>query len=79
MEETTRTGNEWLIDSIADEDKPTVTLVGESGNAFFIIGRVKRAWERKGRNDVAEEFVSRATNGNYDNVLFMAMTYADVE
>lgn len=64
---------------IEDESlvKPKVQIVGEDGNAFAIIGRVTKAWKRLGRSDIAQEFQERATNGDYNNLLAVAMEYVD--
>lgn len=65
----------YLIDDIQDEDKPVVPLVGQDGNAYAIIGRVMKAWKRKKRPDVAEEYRQRATSGNYNNLLYVSTLY----
>ena len=61
-------------------DKPAVKLVGENGNAFFILGKVKKAMLSAGasRNETTE-FMRKATAGNYDNLLRVCMEYVDVE
>jgi len=57
-----------------------VTLVGEDGNAFSIIGRVSRALKRAGADrEYVSKFQDEATSGDYDNVLQTAMKYAEVE
>ena len=56
-----------------------VKLVGEDGNAFSIIGRVRRELRRAGRADLVEEFTKEATSGDYNKVLQTAMKYVDVE
>jgi hypothetical protein len=56
-----------------------VPLVGEDGNAFAIIGRVRSALRRGGATDVEiEEFTKEAMSGDYDNVLATAMRWVDV-
>ena len=53
-----------------------VQLSGEDGNAFFIIGRVRKAMRKAGLPDeTIESFTAEATNGNYDNVLATVMRY----
>lgn len=60
--------------------KPVVKLVGQNGNVFNVIGLVKRALERAGQRDKAEEFVKRAfKSGSYDNVLALVFEYCEVE
>lgn len=57
-----------------------VKLVAEDGNAFFIIGKVRKALRRGGVDEeVVEAFTEEATAGNYDNVLGTAMKYVQVD
>jgi len=57
-----------------------VELVGEDGNAFFIIGRVSRALRRAGvSDDDINEFTEEATNGNYDHLLQTVMKWVNVQ
>jgi len=51
-----------------------VQLSGEDGNAFAIMGKVKRAMERAGcsKEDVAE-YLSESQSGDYDHLLRTAM------
>jgi hypothetical protein len=57
-----------------------VTLVGEDGNAFAILGRVKKAMERAGvsKEDV-EAYLAEAKSGNYDNLLRVTMQTVNVD
>ena len=60
--------------------KPTVKLTGEDGNAFSIMGRIKQALRRAGADkEYVDEYLSKATAGNYDNLLVVSMGYVDVE
>lgn len=59
--------------------KPTVKLSGEDGNAFAIIGRVRKALKRAGMHDEAEAFTKEAMGGDYDNLLRACAKYCDVE
>ncbi len=57
----------------------TVQLVGEDGNAFAILGRVKQAL--RAAQVPAEEisaFVLEATAGGYDDLLLVVMRWVDV-
>lgn len=58
----------------------TVKLVGENGNAFAILGSVKRAL-RQGGVDAAEidEFYKEATSADYDNLLLVCTQWVNVE
>jgi hypothetical protein len=60
--------------------KPTVKLVGEDGNAFSIMGRVKKALRRAGADkEYIDKYLSEATSGDYDNLLVVSMEYVNVE
>ena len=57
----------------------TVTLVGQDGNAFAIIGRVRQALCLAGVPD--EEirgFTAEATAGDYDHLLQTVMKWVEV-
>lgn len=57
-----------------------VPLVGEDGNAFSILGRVKRIMREAGLPDSEwEAFHSEATSGNYDNLLATVMRWFEVD
>jgi hypothetical protein len=59
--------------------KPACKLVGEDGNVFNVIGRVKRALKDAGQPDRAREFVQRAFGAqSYDEVLGLCHEYVDV-
>jgi hypothetical protein len=56
-----------------------VQISGEDGNAFFIIGRVRRAMKRGGvSQEEIEAFTREATAGNYDHLLQTCMRWVDV-
>ena len=60
--------------------KPTVKLVGEDGNAFSIMGRVKKALMRAGADqEYIDRYLSEATSGDHDHLLVVSMEYVDVE
>jgi len=60
-------------------EKPRCKLIGEDGNVFNVIGRVRRALLNAGHDDQAREFVERAFRcGSYDEVLQLALTYVEV-
>ena len=57
-----------------------VPLVGEDGNAFFIIGRTMKALRRGGIDKEAVDlFREEATSGDYDNVLRTVMKYVETD
>jgi hypothetical protein len=60
--------------------KPTVKLVGEDGNAFSIMGRVKKALRRAGADkEYIDKYLSEATSGDYDHLLVVSLGYVDVD
>ncbi len=55
-----------------------VPLVGEDGNAFVIIARVRRALQRAGVPAAEiEKFTNEATSGDYDNVLVTVLSWVE--
>jgi len=61
------------------KQKPTVKLIGEDGNAFNILGRVKRALVKAGMQEEAKAFMEEATAGDYNHLLATVQKYVDVE
>jgi hypothetical protein len=57
----------------------TVQLTGESGNAFVIVSRVRKALERAGHREEAKAFFDEALSGDYDHVLQTCMDWVNVE
>jgi hypothetical protein len=55
-----------------------VTLVGEDGNAFSILGRVARELRSAGHGDAVEAYQADATSGDYDHLLQATMRYVNV-
>jgi hypothetical protein len=56
-----------------------VKLVGEDGNAFAILGRVRQAMKRAGvPQDLIEKYTKEATSGDYDHLLQVTMRWVDV-
>jgi len=58
----------------------TVKLIGEDGNAFAVLGAVKKALRKA--NIPQEEingFFAEATTGDYDNLLRVCMAWVNVE
>jgi hypothetical protein len=65
---------------IAPATKPTVKLTGLDGNAFSIMGRVKKALMRTGADkEYIDQYLSEATSGDYNHLLSVSMEYVDVE
>lgn len=67
----------------ADTNAPltdaVVVLTGSDGNAFAILGRVKRAILRSNHPELADAFIAEATQGDYDNLLVTCFRYVTVE
>jgi hypothetical protein len=66
--------------SIENLARPKVKLVGGDGNAFAILGVVRKALRKAGwTQEQLEAFYKEATSGNYDRLLQTCMKYADVD
>ena len=59
-------------------EKPKVRLTGEDGNAFAILGKVKKALRKAGMKEEASCFMEEATAGDYNHLLRTAMKYVEV-
>lgn len=58
----------------------TVRLIGEDGNAFAILGAVKRQLRRaKISQKEIDAYVSDATSGDYNHLLRVTMETVNVE
>lgn len=61
------------------ETKPTLRLIGENGNAFGIMGRVKRKLISAGADqEYINGYLQESMSGDYDNLLVTAMKYVKV-
>ena len=56
----------------------SVTLVGADGNAFMVLGLVRRAMRRAGYGDRVDEFTKDATSGDYDHLLATCLRWVNV-
>jgi hypothetical protein len=57
-----------------------VKLVGEDGNAFSIMGRVRQAMQRAGLPKAEiDAFMSECTSGDYDHLLGTCMRWVDCD
>ena len=57
----------------------TVKLVGEDGNAFSIMSRVRTALIESGYSDHVDEYLEQAKSGDYDNLLRVTMATVNCE
>jgi hypothetical protein len=58
----------------------TVKLLGEDGNAFYILGKVQKAMKKAGipRENI-NKFMDEAMSGDYDHLLRTVMVYVNVK
>lgn len=57
----------------------TVELVGRDGNAFAMLGRVRRALARHGVSiEEIQEFTAEATRKDYDHLLQTTLRWVEV-
>ena len=57
-----------------------VRLTGEDGNAFAVLGTVRRALKEGGVDaETISEFFADATEGGYDDLLVTVMRWVTVE
>jgi hypothetical protein len=55
-----------------------VKLVGTDGNAFAILGKVKKAIAKSDHPELASVFMNEAMSGDYDHLLATCMEYVEV-
>ena len=61
------------------ENKPTLKIINEDGNAFFILGKARKTAKAAGWNkEQIDCFMAEARAGNYDNLLYVVQKYFDV-
>lgn len=56
-----------------------VVLTGTDGNAFAILGKVRRAIQKSNHPELADAFMTDATSGDYDQLLVTCFRYVTVE
>lgn len=62
-----------------EDGRPVVRLIGEDGNVFAIMGRVRKALADAGRDEQASECLNRMTAaGSYDEALQVVFEYCEV-
>ena len=54
-------------------ERPSLTLIGQDGNAFAVLGRARQALRQAGRGDEWAAFQADATSGDYDHLLAVVM------
>lgn len=59
--------------------KPTLRLIGEDGNVFYILGKAVREARRAGWDEEKiEQFKEEAMSGDYGHALQTCMEYFEV-
>ena len=59
--------------------KPTVELIGQDGNAFYIMAATKKALQRAGNEkSVIDAYIEQATSSDYAHLLYVTTCFADV-
>ncbi len=53
-------------------------LVGVGGNAFSIMGYTAKALRQEGLRNLIDEMRTKATSGDYNNLLRVCMEYIDL-
>ena len=66
-------------ESTAPLTDAVVQLTEQDGNAFAILGRVRRAILQSNRPELAEPFIVEATSGEYYHLLATCLRYVTVE
>lgn len=76
---------ERAMTTVPTEGRPTTeldsdVLVGIDGNAFTILGTVRKALRRAGASSVyIEAYTAEATSGSYDHLIQTSMAYLEPE
>lgn len=61
------------------EEKIDVKLIGEDGNAFYILGKVCREMRRNGYSkEEIDQYLKEAKSGDYNNLLRVTMEWVNV-
>ena len=59
--------------------KPEIMISGNDGNAFSIMGRVKRALRKTGHTaEEIDQYIDDATSGDYGHLLAVTAEWADI-
>jgi len=59
--------------------KPKVQLVGNDSNAYAIMAAVRSALQKAGADkEYVDQYLKESMEGDYDNLLVVAIKYAEV-
>lgn len=65
---------------MTEETEPKPVVKGPvEGNAFAIMGAVRRALKQAGQGDKVAEYIKRALSGDFDNLLAVSLEYVDFD
>lgn len=69
-----------MPETVLNQTEIKVKLIGEDGNAFYILGKVQRALrEAKQSKEFIDAVIKEATSGDYSHLLATIATVVEVE
>lgn len=69
-----------MPETVLNQTGIKVKLIGEDGNAFYILGKVQRALrEAKQSKEFIDAVIKEATSGDYSHLLATIATVVEVE
>lgn len=69
-----------MPETVLNQTGIKVKLIGEDGNAFYILGKVQRALcEAKQSKEFIDAVIKEATSGDYSHLLATVATVVEVE
>lgn len=69
-----------MAETVLNQTGIKVKLIGEDGNAFYILGKVQRALRKaKQSKEFIDAVIKEATSGDYSHLLATIATVVEVE
>ena len=69
-----------MPETVLNQTGIKVKLIGEDGNAFYILGKVQRALrEARQSKEFIDAVIKEATSGDYSHLLATVATVVEVE
>jgi len=71
-----------MVDSKRPQNKPrpTISLIGEDGNAFNVMGIAAKALKRAGyTKEEVDQYTKEAMAGDYNNLLAVTNEWCEIE
>ena len=69
-----------MPETVLNQTGIKVKLIGEDGNAFYILGKVQRALRKaKQSKEFIDAVIKEATSGDYSHLLATIATVVEVE